>query len=458
MRESILLERPTFALDVVASSERRRKDVQACIIGRDIRFKTAALESFASRNWNNVVFDALVVAAAVEFCDRALARRAVIWGREFNVLIAVHDADLWSSSKVYEPLIAGLELLTGDRWKIEFVTRISPAESPRQIVMEFPRNAEAVIAYSDGMDSRAVAGLERATRGDKLVLVRLGGSGTRLTKAERAARPFTAVPYEVELGRDNGENSARSRGFKFAMIAAIGAFLVNAPVVIVPESGQGALGPALLPVGQGYPDYRNHPAFTARMEALSRALLGHAVRYEFPRIWNTKGETLAAFARLGSDDVKWMDTRSCWQQARHVSVDGHFRQCGICAACLLRRLSVHAAGLSEPASTYVWENLGAAVFEEGANPNFKKITRALRQYAIAGVMHFDHMAGLRKSPEYTLVKSRFVHGLAPGLREEAPVVAGKLDQLLTRHEEEWSAFIDSIGAQSFLNAWISSRP
>jgi hypothetical protein len=99
-----------------------------------------------------------------------------------------------------------------------------------------------------------------------------------------------------------------------------------------------------------------------------------------------------------------------------------------------------------------------SVFEEGANPNFKRKTQALRQYAIAGVMHFDHMAGLRKSPEYKLVKGRFVHGLAQGLREETTAAADKLDQLLARHEEEWSAFIDSIGAQSFLNAWISSRP
>jgi hypothetical protein len=351
-----------------------------------------------------------------------------------------------------------LELLTGDRWKIEFVSRTTPAQSPRQIVMEFPRDAEAVIAYSDGMDSRAVAGLERTRRGQRLVLVRLGGSDTRLTGAERAVRPFTSVPYTVELGRDNAENSARSRGFKFTMIAAVGSFLVNAPVVIIPESGQGALGPALLPVGQGYPDYRNHPAFTAKMEALALGLFGHAVRYEFPRIWNTKGETLAAFVKLGSNDGDWMDTRSCWQQARHVSVGEHRRQCGICAACLLRRLSVHAAGLSEPSSTYVWENLAATAFEEGANPNFKRITRALRQYAIAGVMHFDHMAGLRVSPEYNLVKGRFVHGLAQGIHEEPVIVGEKLDQLLARHEAEWSAFIDSIGAQSFMNAWISTKP
>ncbi len=35
------------------------------------------------------------------------------------------------------------------------------------------------------------------------------------------------------------------------------------------------------------------------------------------------------------------------QSARQVSVNGHKRQCGICAACMLRRQSVHASDLSE---------------------------------------------------------------------------------------------------------------
>jgi hypothetical protein len=460
VRRPELLVRPEFKLDVVSSGERPRRDANVCAIGSDIAFKTEALESFASRNWDSVVYDAMVVAAAVEFCDRAQARRAVIWGRDFDLRIAVHDKRLWSSDKVLGPLVGGLELLTGDRWHIEFVERAAPAEPPSQIIMEFPKDAEAVIAYSDGMDSRAVAGLERAKRGDRLVLVRLGGNDARLSRAERSVRPFTAVPYKVELGRDNGENSARSRGFKFAMIASIGAFLVDASTIIVPESGQGALGPALLPVGQGYPDYRNHPAFTAKMELLSQGLLGHAVRFEFPRIWSTKGETLAAFVQLRPGTQEWVGTRSCWQQARHVSIDEKRRQCGVCAACLLRRLSVHAANLEELPSTYVWEDLGAGTFEGGASSKFEpnRITPALRQYAIGGVMHFDHMAGLRRSPEYDLIKGRFVHGLAQGLREEPATVIPKLDGLLARHQTEWSSFIDSIGAQSFINAWISSRP
>ena len=114
------------------------------------------------------------------------------------------------------------------------------------------------------------------------------------------------------------------------------------------------------------------------MERFLKALLGYQVRYEFPRLWHTKGETLARFINECEDGaMAWAKTRSCWQQNRQISVNGKARQCGICAACMLRRLTVHAAGQVEEANTYVWEDLRADTFEAGVSPDFarKKITR-----------------------------------------------------------------------------------
>jgi hypothetical protein len=79
------------------------------------------------------------------------------------------------------------------------------------------------------------------------------------------------------------------------MIAGIAAYLADVKTIIIPESGQGALGPPLVPVVQAYPDYRNHPRFTERMEKLFSVLLNHTVSYTFPRLWFTKGETLKEF-------------------------------------------------------------------------------------------------------------------------------------------------------------------
>jgi hypothetical protein len=68
--------------------------------------------------------------------------------------------------------------------------------------------------------------------------------------------------------------------------------LIHVPSAVGTESGQGALAPAILPVGQGYADCRNHPAFTVLMEKFVGTLLGHQLRYRFPRLWMTKGKTL----------------------------------------------------------------------------------------------------------------------------------------------------------------------
>ena len=211
------------------------------------------------------------------------------WGRRFNVRIPVHEVERWSDRIVKRALIEALELLTGDKWTIEFRPRRAAATPPAQSRIEFPYDAEAVMAYSEGMDSLAVAGLEGKRLGSRLVRVRIGKKKPDIPKNQRGKTPFAAVPYSVGTDRKAQETSARSRGFKFALVSAIGAYLINAPTVIVPESGQGALAPAILPVGQAYPDYRNHPVFTEKMEGFVEALFGRKVQYRFPRLWSTKG-------------------------------------------------------------------------------------------------------------------------------------------------------------------------
>ena len=450
-----LLPLKELEVDVVEAGARRRKGMVPCRLGQNIDFDLEALESFSSIKWQTTVYDVLVVAAVVEFCDRSLARSAMNWGRKFSVHVPVHDPDKWSDKTVTRALVEALNLLTGDDWHFEFRARKTSPESPRQDRMRFPSNAEAVIAYSDGMDSCAVAGLESNRLGRRLVRVRVGSKQHDVSKKERLRIPFTALPYSVKLdnGR-NAENSARSRGFKFSVVSTMAAYLIDAPSVIIPESGQGALAPVLLPVGQGYEDYRSYPVFTALMARFFNALLGYQIQYRFPRLWMTKGETLRDFIDVCGSDARWAMTRSCWQQSRQVAVSGERRQCGVCAACVLRRLSVHAAGLEEPPETYVWESLKAATWETGAAKDFTSFTPALREYSIAGVLHFEHFASLREAVQYELIKRRRTNELARSLSEPPADVAQNLDRLLQQHANEWSAFTNDLGSGSFVRQWI----
>jgi hypothetical protein len=211
-------------------------------------------------------------------------------------------------------------------------------------------------------------------------------------------------------------------------------------------------------VGQAYEDYRSHPLFTGRMERFLDALLGHRVRFSFPRLWYTKAETLRKFVDECEDNSSWFVTWSCWQQSRQVSVNHKKRQCGICAACMLRRLSVHAAGLSEPSENYVWEDLSARTFTAGVAASFRpeKITHALREYAIAGALHLDHLAGLQDSPANArmLTLSGFQLSGALGLKETD--ARAKLDRLLHQHSCEWRNFMLSLGQNSFVADWALS--
>jgi hypothetical protein len=442
-------------VDVVEVGGRKRKGATACRLDKNITFDLEALDSFSSRKWEPTVYDVLVVAAAVEFCDRSLARGIMNWGRKFCVHIPVHDPNKWSDRSVLQSLTEALNVLTGDDWSFEFRVRKAVAKSPPQDHMIFPSNVDAVIAYSDGMDSRAVAAIEGKRLGSRLVRLRVGSKQGDVSNKDRRRLPFKALPYNVKLdsGR-NAENSARSRGFKFSAVSAMAAYLVDAPAAIVPESGQGALAPVLIPVGQSYEDYRSHPVFTALMERFVKALLGYDICYKFPRLWMTKGETLREFVDTCGTDANWKSTRSCWQNSRQVTVDGKRRQCGVCAACILRRLSVHAAGLDEPPEHYVWESLKTNTWKAGAAKTFTKFTPALSEYSIAGVLHFKHLAAIQGSAEYELTKRRHVNELARSLKLPSLEVAARLDRLLQQHATEWLAFTEDLGAGSFVNQWI----
>jgi 7-cyano-7-deazaguanine synthase in queuosine biosynthesis len=368
--------------------------------------------------------------------------------------VPVHDPDVWMRKEVAAALHDALEFLTGDRWRIDFGQRHKAVAPPQQGLFNLPSSeALAVVPFSEGLDSRAVAGLVAKEYGDRLIRVRLG------TKADDRPRdssgrnsPFTAVPYKVRSGdRRFPESSARSRGFKFALLSGLAAYLAKAERIFVPESGQGALGPVLVPVGQTYEDYRNHPLFAEKMSAFLKALLGRDFKFEFPRLWHTKGQTLQEYVS-GNSKADWADTRSCWQDNRQVSVGGHRRQCGVCAACMLRRLSVHAAGLSEATDIYIWEDLRVRSFENGAAAGFQKLS-AQRHYAIAGALHLDHLANLRRSRLHAPALEANARQLARSLGRPQLEVRAGLERLLARHEKEWKNFLEFVGRDSFVYRW-----
>jgi hypothetical protein len=439
------------AIDVVETGRRPRKGRIAFDLGRDLEFSTDALRSYAFASWEPVIYDAMVLAAAIEFSDRVIKRPARGWARRIAVRLPVHDPARWTDPAVSNSLHEALGFLTGDFWTIEFVKRSKTIPAPMQECLPFPRPTEAVIAYSDGMDSRAVAGLVSKTLGEKLVRVRVGSKAAGKPVVDGQLQPFAKVPYKFQVSMGNGETTARSRGFKFALISGLAAYLADAGEILIPESGQGAIGPALITVSHAYPDYRNHPLFTARMTRFLKALFGKAVKFSFPRLWHTKGETLREFAALPEGD-SWRETKSCWRNSRWSALNGKLVQCGVCAACLLRRMSVHAAGLHEQAGIYICTDLSASSLTNAIHPNFTRKSPAFEEYAIAGTLHLDHMADMASEDARSAVRRHAIlTGMALGI--SAPAAEERLVGMFERHAAEWNNFVNELGASSFIKKW-----
>ncbi|WP_064707251.1 7-cyano-7-deazaguanine synthase [Rhizobium bangladeshense] len=457
---TIPTEIPSIRVAVIEPGHNPVDGWHSAEISKAIVFKTEDLDDYRTKNWDTRVYDALVLIAAVEYCDKALKRSGLLWARRFELMLPVHDVKHWQNPEVGNAISSALKFLTGDEWNIAFTAAATDlyTDMGRQSLLEWGDAGRTVTPFSDGLDSRAVSAILGANgRSDRIIRVRIGSKADDRPIRDRKKVPFLNIPFTVNMRQGGGikESSVRSRGFKFTLLSAVAAYLVGTHDVAMPESGQGALGPTLVPTSHGYEDYRNHPRFLRKMEDVVQAIFHVPVRFRLPQLWNTKGQTLTAFAEIETNPDEWNHTRSCWQQSRNSSFDGRRRHCGICAACMLRRLSFHSAGISEPKENYIWEDLGADEFAGGAVKGFTKITRAMQRYGIAGALHLDHLAEMRSSPVHMSRVKRSAWQLADHLQMTTSEAEERLFGLLEQHDREWKAFMKDLGPKSFVAQWLA---
>ena len=445
-------ERYGLALRVVEAGRKhyraRSGAEEIAEIGAEIVFDPEVLDTYHFDGWKPIHHDLLVLSASIEYADRRKARRITRWARDFTITVPVVEISTWQQADVQTSLRAALGHLTGDDWQFRFVPwqgRSVLAERQRMLPLGTDRSF--VIAYSNGIDSRCVSMIV----GDGGGAVRVHVARYRRSENE-GDEPFDQIPFKVEVPSSR-ECSVRTRGFKFAAVTAIAAHLTGLRKIVVPESGQGALGPVLLPLHNMYADYRNHPTFFRKMERFISSVLEHEVRYEQPRLWNTKGETILAFRQATNKKVDVLfKTRSCWQQRWNAKLDGKLRQCGLCAACLLRRMSMHAAGLEEPQDTYVVADLSAPTFEYSVPGGRRmRLSKTMVQYGSVGARHLQQLADMSSLPDDDLKVHAFEIARATG--EPRDDALKNLKKMLENHAEEWRAFMAAQGEQSFLRRW-----
>lgn len=425
------------------------KDALTAMVGREIIFNATVLDTFDVKGFQSVHYDLLLLCASIEFADRRW-KRPQSWNRDLHVMVPVIDLRAWQDREVLESLHSVLRHLTCDEWKVSFVQAENPSPiGERQGELSFPNTKTFAIAYSDGLDSRAVAALSGDR--DEALCIRVAQHRQHRKTGDSY---FAQIPFKVHVHRSN-ESSFRSRGFQFAAVTAIAAHLSNLTRIAAPESGQSALGPVLLPLHNIYPDYRNHPTFFRKMERFIKALLSHRVHYEQPRLWYTKGQTLRAFLDLpGKLEHHLTNTRSCWQNRRIVNSGGSKKHCGLCAACLLRRQSLHTVAVSETPDAYVVPDLNATDVTEALSGIPRTADRKIMvEYGSVGARHLQHFADMAILPDDKL--RVHVSEIATATGATFQETLKNMRTLLVTHAEEWRAFLAAQGEQSFLKSWMA---
>lgn len=333
-----------------------------------------------------VLADWIDVAVAVYFADRLavrsnklLPRKRYQWGRIINLRVGVREPQIWQQLSVSESLRRLLYFITEDEWNIEFVERRAGKRRAEENVqgLLFPLVTASkpmrVALYSGGLDSFAGTIRQMYEHPDYEFVLVSGVTNSRQQARQR--RQVAEISHAlgndpthitVPLRRHWQENrraeewSQRARGFLFLTLGSVTSLAAGAQELFVYENGVGAIN---LPInGTQVGTYNSraiNPITLIRMADFVRTLTGQEFAISNPFLFKTKGEMCKheAVRKLSSEIAK---TFSC--DGFPVHAKGR-PQCGTCTSCLLRRVSLVGANLTEydPGDEYLVDLLSTQV-------------------------------------------------------------------------------------------------
>lgn len=440
-----------------------------CILGHHVCIDYHALEHFYLKALEFEHIDLLLLAGVVMFVDRKCHRSQTFgWAREFDITMQVHDPDRWMAQAVRSKLESALCFLTGDTWHFRFTRRTVDEVGHRHLPL-VPRSAirPIVLPFSGGLDSFAALRMV-ADDPDVLPVVvtaRHGGGrwrklrgGMQTVGADCELRTISGVevPIRLRIG-EHPERSCRARMFEFFSVAAVTAFLADTSDIVVPEAGQGSLAVNVIPSAYQSPPRGTHPGFSRRFASFLHALLGISFRFDHRFLWQTKGETLTQLRERGLASG-WQTARSCAQKLyRRPNGAGVRSHCGVCANCLLRRVSLMAADLDSETEIepYMWHDLSAPTIKESLHPRFKHlVTRVSDEKSATSAVHlYQDVAQASLLPDVHLSLQQTAYEAASALSITPPLALEKLRTLLDHHRREWTMFLSQLPSRS----WVVQR-
>lgn len=309
-----------------------------------------------------VSLDLCEIAAYVYLGDKAVARgRYEKWTRNLSYLVPVRNPDLWES--VRETLTDTVGTLSGDNVRFNFVPRRdgdgTPEPRPAHDERAFAES-DCACLFSGGLDS--FAGAAHLIREGRRPLFAghysnhaLKGLQSSLMAGIRAefGEDFRHFQYRVAPRRNpraphayaRRESSHRARSFLFTSFAAAAAALHGLSEVFICENGVMSLNVPISDARKGSRSTRHaHPLYLSHFNRLIDSLYGRRFSVRNPFSFWTKGEEARL---LGSTNLYPMikETVTCWGYPNQTARYPHTNHCGYCLPCIVRRVSLTAAGM-----------------------------------------------------------------------------------------------------------------
>lgn len=416
------------------------------------RFDDSGLLRAIGSHPANRMLDLVDIALATYTADRCVSRRTqsrgrdsylLSWARTIPLAIPVREPQFWNDAAITRQVTGLLHWLTDDHWQLSFPAATSAAQpAPIQLQLAGPPAPDTVALFSGGLDS--LAGTARHLEMGRRVLLVTASTGSRMqryqadlhnavgARSEQAAS-HAVVRYNLPLHLRAVERSQRSRAFVHLVLGAVAATTVGVDELLVYENGIGALN---LPYSEAQVGTHSTRAMHPRTIFLTSALMTEIIGRGFT-ITNTSFEmTKAQLVRAIPGAYRELVPMT-------VSCDGYPVRlpgtplCGVCTSCVLRRQSLHAAGMAEVDQ------------HEPYAHDVLAITQPDARYAVGLAAMLEQVAemhvALRSRDPWTALVERFpALGRLQALSADAPLLglSSRLStvELIRAYAAEWDAF------------------
>lgn len=308
--------------------------------------------------------DALTLAAVVHVADRMAIREGDEVCR-IRIIAPAFRPGLIGSPGVDAHLRDVLRYYTEDEWTFDWTQRARNAQPPAaQVGLPLTPNPEVAL-WSGGLDSAAGL-LSRYLSGsaEAYALVGTGANDCILGVQRQVFHEafflrrhhveLIQVPVRIEGNALLPKSAAgRARGFVFALVGGVCAYLQGRDRLHIYENGPGAINLPYCSAELGLDHARSvHPSSLWEVSGLLASLLNLPFLITNPFLFQTKGQMCASLVKI----VQWsgrfvFKTVSC--DSRHRMPFAPM-QCGYCSSCLLRRVALAVNDIEDETPYALW--------------------------------------------------------------------------------------------------------